>query len=148
LLADGVLRGMSMSASGSVLTVGAGYLMACGRIIGNDADLAVNVSATSGYARITLVIDLSGAATETTFSQVYLRTDLASEVSGFPALVQDDINDGVSTTYELALAVLALDSSGIVSVDSQIATAPLRIKMGTAVPTTAELDPGEIYLRY
>lgn len=157
-LTDGTLRGFGVTASGSVATIAAGYVLACGRVIGNDADLAVNVSATSGVARLTLVIDLSAAATETTFSQVSIRTDLAASEAALPALVQQDINDGLSTTYEISLAVLSLGAGGITGVVSSLGQsavvlptllpANVGIKMGTATPTTADISNGQIYLKY
>ena len=147
LLSDGILDGMAMTASGSALTIAPGHMIAAGRVIGNDAALAVAVAATSGYARVTLVIDLSGTATAETFNQLSIRVDTADSPASFPALVQEDINDGVHTTYEAALAVLALNASGIASVESAMGRAALSIKYGTAAPTAADIAPGAIYLQ-
>ena len=97
LLRDGILRGLGLSYNGSNLTIGSGYLIAAGRLIGNDSALTIAVPASSGYARVVLVIDLTGTATESVFTQLSTRVDSASSVSGFPALVQGDINGGVDT---------------------------------------------------
>ena len=125
VLGDGVLRGFGLSFSGSTLTAAAGYLLAAGRVIGNDAALAIPVSGTSGYARVVIKIDLTGAATESAFSQLSTRVDTSGTVDGFSALVQEDINDGVHSVYEVALAVVALGSGGITSVVSQLGATKL-----------------------
>lgn len=167
LLRDGILRGLGLSYNGSNLTIGSGYLIAAGRLIGNDSALTIAVPASSGYARIVLIIDLTGTATESVFTQLSTRVDSASSVSGFPDLVQGDINGGVDTTYELALAIVATSSSGITGIESQLGAAGLKpilgegavtasaqgfIKMGAATPTAGtganQIAPGEIYLKY
>lgn len=160
LLDDGILYGCGMSASGSSLTIARGWLHACGRVIGNDAALAVEIPATSGFARVKLVIDLSGAATTEIFSQVSLAVETADTAAGFPALVREDLDDGVSTTYEVALAVVSCSSQGIAIVSTLGASAITAdvlglaadqvrpIKIGTATPTENTLAEGEIYLKY
>ena len=148
ILRDGILRGCALSASGGTVTLAAGYLVAAGRIVGNDADLAIPVSGSSGVARITLVIDLTATATESAFNQVSIRVDTAASVAALPALVQEDINDGVHTAYEVSLGVVNLSASGVSGFASRLGRAALRIQMGTSTPTTANLDPGEIYLKY
>ena len=167
LLRDGIRRGLGLSYNGSNLTIGSGYLIAAGRLIGNDSALTIAVPASSGYARIVLVIDLTGTATESVFTQLSTRVDSASSVSGFPDLVQGDINGGVDTTYEVALAIVATSASGIAGIESQLGAAGLKpilgeaavtasaqgfIKFGTATPTAGtgpnQIAPGEIYLKY
>lgn len=148
LLSDGIVHGCAMSVSGSTLTIARGVIMAAGRLIGNDAALAVSITPQSGYARVTLVIDLSGAATEETFAQVSIRIDTASTQSGLPALTQEDINGGSDTAYEVSLAIVSCSSSGITLVSKLSNVQLALIKSGTSVPTVADLAPGEIYLKY
>ena len=164
LVADGILRGLDMSYNGSTLTLGAGYLMAAGRLIGNDAALPVTVPASSGYARVVLAIDLTATATESAFDQIAIRVEQASSATDFPALTQGDINGGTDTTYEIALAIVQTSASGITGIVSRIEPAALHaqlspgavtadaiagcVKMGTATPTTDTIAPGEIYLKY
>jgi len=167
LLKDGVIRGLTLSYNGSNLTIDAGYLIAAGRLIGNDAALTIAVPASSGYARIVLIIDLTGTATDSVFTQLSTRVDSEANVSDFSALTQGDINGGVDTTYEIALAIVQTSASGITGITSQLAAAGLKsilgaksvtaaangfIKMGTATPTagagTNQIQPGEIYLKY
>ena len=167
LLKDGVIRGLTLSYNGSNLTIAAGYLIAAGRLIGNDSALTIAVPASAGYARIVLIIDLTGTATDSVFTQLSTRVDSESNVSDFPALTQGDINGGVDTTYEIALAIVQTSASGITGIESQLGAAGLKsilgaksvtaaangfIKMGTATPTagtgTNQIQPGEIYLKY
>lgn len=142
-LDDGILLGWNLSASGATLTIGKGYLIAHGRIVGNDANLAVTVSGTSGYARVVVVIDLTGAATTSSFTQVSLRVDYASSPDGFPALVQEEINDWTHTAYETALCVLALGSGGIAEIVSVLDTAGPTLPDGTvtAAKLAADIRP-------
>lgn len=147
VLRDGVLRGCGLSASGSNVSLAAGHLLAAGRVIGNDAALTVPVSGTTGVARITLVIDLTATASDNTFQQLSVRVDNASDESALPALVQEDINDGVHTDYEMELAVVNLSGSGVSSFVRKVGRAALRLAIGSSEPTSTDIDPGEIYLR-
>ena len=146
ILPDGILRGCAMSAAGSTLTLGAGYLIAAGRLIGNDAALNIPVSGSSGVARAVLVIDLSAAATAETFEQATIRVDTAESVGALPVLTQEDIN-GSGTIYELALCTMVLGSTGGTSVTDKLGTACRVIRFGTATPTAATLPEGEIYIK-
>ena len=167
LLRDGVIRGLTLSYNGSNLTIAAGYLIAAGRLIGNDSALTIAVPASSGYARIVLVIDLTGTATDSVFTQLSTRVDSAASQGDFPALVKGDINGGVDTTYEISLAIVRATTSGIAEITAQLGAAGLKpilgagavtasaqgfIKFGTATPTagagTNQIQPGEIYLKY
>ena len=125
LLGDGIISGMALSKSGAVLSIAKGYMIACGRIIGNDASLSLSMTQSSGYARVVIKIDLTGTATASTFAQLSTRIDYASTADGFSALVQDDVNDGTHTTYEVALCILKLNSSGIDSVVAKLPAAAL-----------------------
>ena len=167
LLKDGVIRGLTLSYNGSNLTIGSGYLIAAGRLIGNDSALTNAVPASAGYARIVLIIDLTGTATDSVFTQLSTRVDSEANISDFPALTKGDINGGVDTTYEIALAIVQTSASGITGIESQLGAAGLKpilgegavtasaqgfIKFGTATPTAGtgpnQIAPGEIYLKY
>lgn len=167
LLKDGVIRGLTLSYNGSNLTIAAGYLIAAGRLIGNDSSLTITVPASAGYARIVLIIDLTGTATDSVFTQLSTRVDSEANISDFSALTQGDINGGVDTTYEIALAIVQTSASGITGIESQLGAAGLKpilgaaavtasaqgfIKFGTVTPTagtgTNQIAPGEIYLKY
>lgn len=146
---DGRVLGCTVSASGSELILAAGELMAAGRLISNDAALSSGaIAATGGVARWVLRLDLSAASTEVLWAQATLRVDTAASVAELPALVRGDINAGTDKIYELELATAAMGASGVSSLLSALPSARRVIRMGTAVPTTADLADGEIYLQY
>ncbi|MBR5093449.1 MAG: hypothetical protein IK095_00005, partial [Oscillospiraceae bacterium] len=96
---DGVLTGCAMSALGSTLTLGAGLLIVCGRVVRVASSQSIAVTgASSGYARLLLTLDMSQTATESDFKQARLDVEYASTRAGFNALTQQDVNSG-GTTY-------------------------------------------------
>lgn len=143
---DGILSGMELSFTGSVLTVAGGYCTVCGREIQLTGAETISVSGTTGYARILVQIDLSQTATTSDFSQVSLVTQYAASLSEFPALTQDDVNSTSGTIYQTVLCVLALGTDGIASIASQAGTAAHRISAGTADPSGG--SDGDIYIQY
>lgn len=121
-LTDGILTGCSLTYSDDILTMDAGYLIACGRLIHRPSaeDWAIN-GKTSGYARVVMTIDLTLAATVETFDQVNVSIEYADNVSEFPALTKEDINDAGSM-YQTVLAMVSLGVGGITGIKSQIGT--------------------------
>lgn len=111
---DGVLHGCSITNSGYTLTLGTGYLMACGRLIRVSAvqNYACN-GAADGFARLVMTIDLNASATDISFKQVDASIEYASAAGGFGTLTQQDLNDGTSALYQLELARVSLSSGGI-----------------------------------
>lgn len=139
ILNDGMIAGCELSFSGSTLSIATGYLIACGRLIRNTAAQSVNVSGSSGYSQVILTIDVSNGGTFS-FSSVNAGTP------SFPALTQEDINDGVSTTYQMEICVCEMDGSGIASIYSSMGRANSRqISWGSADPSGGE--DGDIYLK-
>lgn len=128
ILPDGVLRGCEVTYSGGVAAVSPGYIIACGRVIEVESTTAVAVSGTV-YSQIVLTVD----ASTPTFS--------LSAVSGssttFPALTQEDINDGSSTTYQIELAVIDIAGN---SVYRSLASVVHPIRIVSDVPTSASAD--------
>lgn len=132
LLPDGVLRGCAVSLSGSSVSIGAGYLIACGRVI--EFETASSVAVTGAqYSQIVLTISTTGPT--------FTLSCVNSSSTTFPALTQDDLNDGVSTTYQMELAVIDVAGAEIVS---SIGSVALPIRIVDAVPTSA--SPDGIYL--
>lgn len=128
LLPDGVLRGCEVSLSGSTVTIAIGYLVACGRVIEVESATSVAVTGTQ-YSQIVLTVNLSGP----TFT---LSCVNASSTS-FPALTQDDINDGSSTTYQVEIAVIDVANAEIMR---SIDTVALPIRIVDTVPTASSAD--------
>ena len=112
-LSDGILTGCAITSVGSTLKIEAGKILACGRVARIAAAQNIPVTgATSGYARLLLTVDLSKTSTSTTFEQVALDIETANAVGSFPALVQDDINNG-GTKYQIVVCVMSLSAAGI-----------------------------------
>ena len=143
LLSDGVLFGCGLSYVGSTLTMQPGQAIACGRQFRHTAaeSWAVN-GATSGYARLLLTIDLTGASTEDSFDQIKTSIDYASSIDGFQALMQQDVNDD-GTFYQIPVCVLSLGPGGITGIESHWSDSVplLRLTMGTSVGYTLPENP-------
>lgn len=119
VLSDGVIQGCELSFSGASVTIAPGFLMAGGGLMHNSAAQTLEVSgATSGYARIKAIIDLSKTATKTAFEQAWFEVDYSSTLEGFADPVQEDINAG-GTVYEVQMCVVSLTAGGV----SEIITA-------------------------
>lgn len=116
---DGVLSGISLSYSGTTLTIGGGYIIAAGREIRLTAEETVSITGTTGYARVLVQIDLAQEATETAFSQASLVTQYAASTSEFAALTQEDVNIS-GTVYQAVLCVLSLGTAGITGIVSKL----------------------------
>ena len=123
VLPDGILTGCAFSYSGSTLTMGAGYLLICGRIVRHTAVQNWSiVDASSGYARLVLTVDLTQAATKDAFEQVLCSVEYAASANGFAVLEQTDIND-TGTKYQIAACVVSLGSGGITGIVKKLPTA-------------------------
>lgn len=113
---DGVLDGCGVSYVGTALTIGKGLLIACGRVmeISGDVTLAVD-GATSGYARVSVLIDTTKTSTRDAFEQADFLVEYSSTEDGFAEVYAEDINiDG--TLYQLVLCVVSLSATGISAV--------------------------------
>lgn len=113
ILPDGILSGCEISYSGSTLTMASGTLIACGRQFRHPAaqNWAV-VDATTGYARLLITLDLTRSATDQAFDQVVDAVEYANDISGFSALVQQDLN-AAGTKYQVVACVVSLGTGGI-----------------------------------
>lgn len=141
VLTDGCLRGVTVSLSGNIVTIGAGYIVVAGAIIQISGEEKVTVSGTTGhFARIKAKIDTSKPSTPSDFSQVTFEFDTAPSLAGFPVLRQDNINSGINKIYEAEICVVKIGSSGIV----RKATAMPRIPYGDTLPPVGA--KGEIFL--
>ena len=121
-LDDGVLNGCALSYSGATLTMGAGLLFMCGRVVRHPLSQHWPVAnAISGYARLVLTIDLTRAATESEFDQVVDSIEYAAAVDGFEPLIQEEIN-AAGTRYQMSVCVVSLGPSGITGI---VQSAPL-----------------------
>lgn len=132
-ISDGILSGMAISAAGSSLSVGAGWLMCGGKQLQLPAAITVPVTeALSGLARLVVTVDLSKTATETTFAQAQI--DLQYEPA-FADLVQQDLTAS-GTVYQMVLCTVSLGSGGITGIVSTCGYAHGKA-LGAAVTLTA-----------
>ena len=135
ILSDGKLSGCALSYSGVNLTIARGYYIAKGRLIEIDSaeTLETTTTAANGYGRLRLVIDLSIAASESSFTQGKFEWDYAT-TNSFSDVTQNDINDGTNTSYQVEICRVSFANSQITGIVSQI---------GNAVPSYIP-DPSDI----
>ena len=100
-LTDGILDGCAMSYSGNTLTIGAGRLVACGRVahIRQQGDLAIGTS--TEYVRVVLTINLNLSGDNRTSTNPEGRS--ASNL--WTNLTKDDINNG-GTKYQMVVCII------------------------------------------
>lgn len=116
VLDDGILYGCELRYSGSTLTMGAGLLFLCGRVVRHPKEQHWPVvDAASGYARLILSVDLSRTATADVFDQVVDSIEFANTLDGFTPLTQEEINAG-GILYQAAVCVVSLGAAGITGI--------------------------------
>ena len=123
---DGIIHGCAFSSAGYTLTMNAGHIIACGRQLKATTQNFAMDGASEGYARLLLKIDLNQKATETEFKQIEPVVEYALAENGFAEPLQPDINDGISTVYELPLAVCSLSGNGISKIIKTLAQAEFK----------------------
>lgn len=116
VMADGILRGCSVTASGNTVNIAKGAMIIKGRFIAIPSAVAEVTSPTypNGYGRVKVCINTNNASTETVNRQAFVTTEYAS-TNSFPSLTQDDVNDG-GTLYEAELAVVQYSGGSISSI--------------------------------
>lgn len=153
LYEDGILRGCFLTVAGADATFSAGTLIVRGRQIAFDNAVTFTASPTysNGYGRLKLAIDLAQAPSESTFTQGAISWQYAS-TNSFAALVQDDINNGIDTAYEIELCRVKFTSGNISEVLSKIGSVGIirgLFGLGLSLTTGDDLDncktPGALY---
>ena len=122
MLADGILTGCGITFAAATLSVAAGSLLIGTRELRTSGETLSITGATSGYARVIIDIDLTRAATKTSFEQAQFQIQYAASLDAFAALEQQDINTA-GTHYQAAFCVLSLGTAGITGIVSQLASA-------------------------
>lgn len=122
MLADGILTGCGITFAAATLSVAAGSLLIGTRELRTSGETLSVTGATSGYARVIIDIDLTRAATKTSFEQAQFQIQYAASLDAFAALEQQDINTA-GTHYQAAFCVLSLGTAGITGVVSSLASA-------------------------
>lgn len=127
MLADGILTGCGITFAAATLSVAAGSLLIGTRELRTSGETLSVTGATSGYARVIIDIDLTRAATKTSFEQAQFQIQYAASLDAFAALEQQDINTA-GTHYQAVFCILSLGTAGITGVVSSLA----RARVGTA----------------
>ena len=122
MLADGILTGCGITFAAATLSVAAGSLLIGTRELRTSGETLSVTGATSGYARVIIDIDLTRAATKTSFEQAQFQIQYAASLDAFAALEQQDINTA-GTHYQAVFCVLSLGTAGITGVVSSHASA-------------------------
>lgn len=122
MLADGILTGCGITFAAATLSVAAGSLLIGTRELRTSGETLSVTGATSGYARVIVDIDLTRAATKTSFEQAQFQVQYAASLDAFASLEQQDINTA-GTHYQAAFCVLSLGTAGITGVVSSLASA-------------------------
>lgn len=142
-LTDGIVSGCNITTSGLVITVGSGLINAAGGVFQVSGSEEVILQNSGSFARVKAVIDLTEPATTSEFSQVKFEVDYANTATGFPELIQDNINSGTGTTYEAEICVVAITNGSISSI-VRTAIASAKIQYGDTLPEDA--PEGTIFL--
>ena len=122
MLADGILTGCGITFAAATLSVAAGSLLIGTRELRTSGETLSVTGATSGYARVIIDIDLTRAATKTSFEQAQFQIQYAASLDAFAALEQQDINTA-GTHYQAVFCVLSLGTAGITGIVSALASA-------------------------
>lgn len=122
MLADGILTGCGITFAAATLSVAAGSLLIGTRELRTSGETLSVTGATSGYARVIIDIDLTRAATKTSFEQAQFQIQYAASLDAFASLEQQDINTA-GTHYQAAFCILSLGTAGITGVVSSLASA-------------------------
>lgn len=139
MLADGILTGCGITFAAATLSVAAGSLLIGTRELRTSGETLSVTGATSGYARVIIDIDLTRAATKTSFEQAQFQIQYAASLDAFAALEQQDINTA-GTHYQAVFCILSLGTAGITGVVSSLASARVgTAQIGNGVVTRAKL---------
>lgn len=115
LLSDGRLAGCGVSHSGTNVSIASGWLVIGGRLIRIVSTQTLPLSEEySGYGMIAIQVDLTGTATESTFTQVGFDVRYSTSLDDL-TLTQGNINAGSDTLYEACIGIFELANGNILS---------------------------------
>jgi hypothetical protein len=135
LLQDCILTGCGITFSAATLAIAAGALLIGTRELKTSGESLSISGATTGYARVIIDIDITKAATESSFLQAEWQIEYASSADGFGILEQQDINTS-GTHYQAVFCTMSLGAAGITGIVSSMQTAAL----GTGIVNMDSMD--------
>lgn len=144
ILTDGILTGCAITFAAATLSIAAGSMLIGTREIKTDGETISVTGATSGFARVIVDIDLTRAATESSFLQAELQVQYAASTDAFPALEQQDINTA-GTHYQAAFCVLSLGTAGITAVVASLGAARHNLTFTNVVVQASQWATDETY---
>lgn len=108
-ITDGIISGCGTTSLRNTLTISSGLFVLKGRLakIVGSQEIVIPDNIRSTTVRLIAYIDLNQVSTSEEFKQLQFRLDESSA-----ALVQQDINTGTGTLYEIEWASLTVDAQG------------------------------------
>ena len=108
---NGYGNSMSVSCSGSTVTVQSGIACIRGRFAEEDSSTDISAGTENMYCKLVIEVDLDKTNTDTTLNQASYK--IVKSSSTYPELTQTDIVNNVSGIYQFELARFKTTSSGI-----------------------------------
>ena len=116
-VSDNYKNGMSLSYSGSTVTVNSGAVCIQGRFLEEDTSTPVSVGTDSAYCKLVIEIDLDKENTETEFNQASYK--VVKSTSNYPSLTQTNIVKNNSGVYQYELARFRTGTAGITNFEDK-----------------------------
>ena len=104
-------EGMSLSYSGSNVTVNSGIVCVRGRFLEEDTSTTISAGNNTAYCKLVVEVDLDKQNTETQFNQGSYK--IITGTSSYPTLTQTNIVRNNAGVYQYELARFKTSSSGI-----------------------------------
>ena len=116
-VSDNYKNGMSLSYSGSTVTVSSGAVCVQGRFLEEDTSTAISAGTDSAYCKLVIEIDLDKINTETEFNQASYK--VVKSTSNYPSLTQTNIVKNNSGIYQYELARFRTSTNGITNFEDK-----------------------------
>ena len=116
-VSDNYKNGMSLSYSGSTVTVNSGAVCIQGRFLEEDTSTPISVGTDSAYCKLVIEIDLDKENTETEFNQASYK--VVKSTSNYPSLTQTNIVKNNSGVYQYELARFRTGTNGITNFEDK-----------------------------
>ena len=116
-VSDNYKNGMSLSYSGSTVTVNSGAVCIQGRFLEEDTSTPISAGTDSAYCKLVIEIDLDKVNTETEFNQASYK--IVKSTSSYPSLTQTNIVKNNSGIYQYELARFRTSTNGITNFEDK-----------------------------